>query len=242
MKQESISIVIPAYNEEKVIYSTLQKVSDYFLTLGKRYEIVVSDDGSTDRTSEIVKSTEIPYLKSINSPINRGKGMAVKLGVMASKGDYVLLTDADLSAPIEEFRNLFNHKARDVVIGSRALKSSEVVSSVRRIVFGRIGHLFISCLTVKGIKDTQCGFKLFKGAIAKHLFSLQRLKRYGFDFEILFLAQKYGYSTKEIPVKWILAENSKIKPMDYLYTLLELLQVRYYFLRGEYERNDIKDP
>lgn len=161
--------------------------------------------------------------------------MAIKRGVIAAQGKYILFTDADLSAPIEEFEKLFNYKEKDIIIGSRELNTSEVQTTLKRRLLGRIGHFFISKLAVKGIKDTQCGFKLFKGPVAKRLFLLQRFKGWSFDFEILYLTQKYNYSIKEVPVKWIISKESKVKPKDYLTTLIDLLLIRYHDYRGKYE-------
>ena len=228
------SIIIPTYNEEQIIYNTLKKVDNYFSGLGEGYEIILSDDGSTDRTVDIVLDLNIPDLKVLQSYKNIGKGMAVKRGVMAAQGAYIFFTDADLSSPIKEFQKLFAHKEKDIIVGSRAVNDSEVQTTLKRKMLGRIGHLFISGLAVKGIKDTQCGFKLFKGPVAKRLFLLQRLNRYGFDFEILYLAQKYHYSIEEVPVKWIISKDSKVRPMDYLYTFIELLFIRHFEFLGKY--------
>lgn len=216
-----ISIIIPAYNEEGRIGNSIEKISKYFVN--EDYEIIVIDDGSSDRTREVVSKFENVKLNEKRK--NRGKGYSVKEGIFMSKGEIILVSDADLSTPIEEFAKLNKYLGKyDIIIGSRALKDSKVQNNIFRKLLGRFGNLLIR-FVVKDIKDTQCGFKLFKADVAKKLFNKQTIDGFGFDFEILFLAQKNNYKIKEVPVVWKNAEGSKVKPIHYLITLMELFKI-----------------
>ncbi len=231
-----ISIVIPAYNEEKRIISTLKKIKDYLEKEDYRYEIIVVDDGSKDRTSKIIKKIKekdnrislIHFLK------NRGKGAAVKEGVLSAKGRYILFTDSDLSTPIEELdKLLFWVKERDydIAIGSRGLPESKILIPQLwyREKMGKIFNIFVRLLVVPEIFDTQCGFKLFRRKIAQHLFHLQRVSNLAFDVEIIYLSKSFGYSVKEIPVHWINSPQSKVHLLsDSLRMLITLIKI---FLR-----------
>lgn len=228
-----ISVVIPAYNEALRIGHTLKRVYEYFK--GRSFEILVVDDGSVDDTIEEVKSHQIPGLRLISYEKNQGKGYAVKQGILQSQGRYVLLTDADLSTPIEYFEQLFLHiHEAPLVIGSRGMKESQVSNQVLRVWLGKTGNKLIQ-LILPGIKDTQCGFKLFQGGCARKIFAMQQLRGFGFDFEILFIAQRQNLEIREIPVKWVNALGSKVKPKDYLITLLELGRVVLNNWKGKYK-------
>ncbi|MBT3394949.1 glycosyltransferase family 2 protein [archaeon] len=225
-----VSIIIPAYNEEKRIVSTLEKISEFFKD--QDCEIIVVDDGSSDGTRSVVK--KFSSIKLNNKRENKGKGYSVKEGVAMSSGDLILFSDADLSTPIEEFDKLKKYvDSYSVVIGSRALAESEVQNNIFRKLLGRVGNLLIRSV-VKGIKDTQCGFKLYKSDVAKDLFSKQTIEGFGFDFEILFLAQKDKIKIKEVPVVWKNVEGSKVKPIHYLITLFELFKIMGNNLKGRY--------
>ena len=225
-----ISILIPAYNEEERIVSSLEKISSFFND--QEYEIIVVDDGSTDKTREVVSKFDNVILN--NQRENFGKGFSVKEGIFMATGNKVLLTDADLSTPIEEYNKL-NEYFNDypIVIGSRALAESQVQNNIFRKMLGRFGNLLIRFI-VKDIKDTQCGFKLFDRNVASDLFSRQTIKGFGFDFEILFLAQKKEYKIKEVPVIWKNVEGSKVKPIHYFITLFELFKIMKNNLKGKY--------
>ncbi len=233
-----LSIVIPAYNEEQRIGRTLEKIIEYIKKRKLRAEIIIVDDGSTDATSSVVQSVQKKHPRADIHHLfytkNKGKGYAVKEGMRKAKGDWILLTDSDLATPIEELDRFLKYRTSDIIIGSRAMHDSNVQTLLHKKLLGRIGNLLISLLAVKGVKDTQCGFKLFKGSVAKKLFALQTIDRFGFDFEILFLAQRYGYAIKEIPVHWVNQPGSKVKGSDYFKTLLELFKIRWNDLRGVY--------
>ncbi|MCI4668557.1 MAG: glycosyltransferase family 2 protein [Bacteroidia bacterium] len=227
-----ISVVIPAYNESLRIGNTLKLVHEYFK--GRSFEILVVNDGSSDNTVQKVESHQIPELRVISYEKNQGKGYAVQQGVLNSKGKYILLTDADLSTPIEYFANLYEHiDQADLVIGSRGMKESQVSNQILRVWLGKTGNKLIQ-LVLPGIKDTQCGFKLFKGDSGREIFSKQQIKGFGFDFEILFIAQRLGLEIKEVPVKWTNALGSKVKPRHYISTLLELGRLVLNNWQGKY--------
>tara|TARA_B100000579_G_C22694896_1_gene786922 strand:+ start:367 stop:1056 length:690 start_codon:yes stop_codon:yes gene_type:complete len=225
-----ISIIIPVYNEGSILKNTVNKISDYFKN--KDYEIIVIDDGSTDDTRDVLSKFDNLVINDIRK--NKGKGYSVKEGIFLSKGNIILMTDADLSTPIDEFHKLKKYiKNFSIVIGSRSLKDSKVENTFIRKLLGRIGNIFIRSI-VRDIKDTQCGFKLFDAKIAKKLFSQQTIRGFGFDFEILFLAQKYNYNIKEIPIDWNNSADSKVKPIHYIITLFELFSIIINNIKGKY--------
>ncbi len=228
-----LTVVIPAYNEENRISRTLRAIHDYFS--GRHHEIIVVDDGSTDGTIASVHALGIPTVRVISYSGNRGKGYAVREGMLASKGRYVLLSDADLSTPIHCFDDLWAHHGdHEVVVGSRGLQSSQVNNHWYRVFLGKMGNKLIQTV-VPGIVDTQCGFKLFEGEAARHIFRQQRLEGFGFDFEVLSIAQHMGLSLKEVPVRWVNAEGSKVRPHHYFSTLRELGQVWLNHRKGVYQ-------
>lgn len=218
-----ISVVIPAYNEAKRIENTLVAIAEHFQNLVA--EIIVVDDGSQDATVSQVKKLDLPQLQVISYPANRGKGYAVRQGVLASRGHYVLISDADLSTPMSCFEDLWQQRLNyPVVLGSRGLQASEVDNHWYRVWLGKMGNRLIQVLT-PGIVDTQCGFKLFEGEVARQLFAQQRLEGFGFDFEVLSIAHRMGLPIVEVPVRWVNAAGSKVRPLHYLTTLREWGQV-----------------
>lgn len=229
-----ISIVIAAYNEEKRIVPSLSRVKEYLTGQDMDYEIIVVDDGSTDRTSKMVTdlTTDIPHLRVISYEMNRGKGYALRKGVLASNGEIVLLTDADLSTPMEELSRLlpliYNNEC-DIVIGSRALALSEIIKKQPwwRQSMGKIFNKIVRILVLDDFSDTQCGFKIFSGDIARGLFKEARIDRFAYDVEILALAKKKGYRISEVPIKWINSPESKVNPVrDSLQMIFDLLRIR----------------
>lgn len=235
-----LSVVIPAYNEQNRIAATLEKIIKYLQTCGFSSEIIVVNDGSSDKTREIIESfydKPIP-LKLIHFSSNHGKGWAVKSGVQASTGQFILFTDADLSTPIAEVRKLLNFIERgyDVAIGSRALQESVLL--VRqpwwRQGMGKIFNHMIQLFVLKGIKDTQCGFKCFKNDVAKKLFSLSSLTGFAFDVEILFLASQMKYKIIEVSVTWENNPESKVNPLiDSCRMMGDLLKLKWQFYRNK---------
>src|SRR5450432_2087385 len=202
--RRSISIIIPAYNEEKRLPATLAAVREYLNRSAWDFaEIVVVDDGSRDRTADVARSAQVRVLAN---PGNRGKGYSVRHGVLESEGEWALLTDADLSAPIEELEKLWSAVEREqaqVAIGSRAVDRSlvGVHQPILREWMGRIFNLVMRAVTGLPFRDTQCGFKLFQAAAARQIFSRQKLDGFGFDVEVLFIA-RLKYRCLEVAVRW----------------------------------------
>lgn len=233
-----LSIIIPSYNEEKIISRTLTKIIDFLDKKDINYEIIVADDGSKDKTREIVKKFNNARLTKKRR--NKGKGYSVKQGVMLAKGDYILFSDADLSTPIEEldkFMNIIN-KGYDIVIASRNLKESiiPVKQPFFRRILGKTFPLLVNFIILPGFKDTQCGFKLFKKETAKKIFKKQTLNGFSFDVELLFIAKRYNYKIKEAPVTWSNALDSKVNPInDSMRMFLDILKIRLNNIKGRYD-------
>lgn len=238
----SLSIVIPAFNEQTRLPETIRRIESYVQSLDTGfYEILIVDDGSTDATVEAVRefSETDPCIRILQNPGNRGKGYSVRHGMLDARGEWVLFTDADLSTPIEEFQKLWCAAVREraqIAIGSRALDRSLI--GVHQPGFRETaGRFFNSVMRVTiglPIADTQCGFKLFRSDVARRVFSRQRLERFGFDVEVLFIAQRLGYRIAEVPVQWNHAEGSKVGMLSGLHAFVELGIVRANAARGFY--------
>ena len=233
------SIIIPAYNEEKRISKTVARILEFFEKKKVDFEIIVVNDGSKDKTSEAVKIFRNKKIRLLEFSPNHGKGFAVKQGMLNAKGDIILFSDADLSTPIEEFDKLINYiKDFDVIIGSRSIKGANVVKHqpFYRELMGKIFNKIVRLFTIRGIIDTQCGFKMFNQKAAKDVFSKTRITGFGFDVEALFLAKISGYKIKEVPVTWINDEQTKISPVkDSLKMFIEVLKVRINYWEGKYK-------
>lgn len=238
----SVSIVIPAYNEEKRLSPGLERVIAY---LGKKSfsfsEILVVDDGSTDGTAKLVEAwtCRAPSVRLIRNPGNRGKGYAVRHGVEQARGEWILSTDADLSAPIEELDKLWaaaSARGAQVAIGSRALDRSlvGVHQPALREAAGRFFNLVMRCVMRLPFRDTQCGFKLFEARAAKEIFRRQQIDGFGFDVEDLFIARKLGYRAVEVPVHWDNVEGTKVSAFRGLDAFFDLVRVRWYQFQGRY--------
>lgn len=205
-------------------------------------EILVVDDGSGDRTAALVQQFQAthPGIRLIQNPGNRGKGYSVRHGVLEAHGDWVLFTDADLSAPIEELDKLLataRERGASIVIGSRALDRSLITvhQSLFRESAGRIFNLLMRLATGLPFADTQCGFKLFEGRAAREVFHRLQIERWGFDAEVLFIARKLGYKAVEVPVRWSHSEGTKVSMFrDSVHMFLDLLRIRWYHLKGCY--------
>ena len=228
-----LSVVIPAYNEEERISQTLEHMISFLKRQGYRSEIIVVDDGSTDQTSVAASQQLKDFSHRIlrNSP-HQGKGAAVKRGMLAAVGEYLLFSDADMSTPIEEvgrFIDLLKKGNYDCVIGSRALPESqlEVRQGLFRETIGKIFNFLARRLSFQGISDSQCGFKCFKREAAHDLFGRQRLKGFSFDAEILYLAQRRGYRILEAPVIWRNSAKSRVQILsDPFRMFFDLLRIR----------------
>lgn len=238
-----ISVIIPAYNEEKRITPTIHSIVNYFDTSKiKNYEIIVVLDGSKDKTLEVVTKLSQQYkkIKIIDNKINRGKGAVVQQGILESKGEYLLFMDADNSTHIDELDKILPviKQGVDVVVGSRDMKDSkiEVRQARYKEIFGDLGNLWIQILLVGGIKDTQCGFKVFEGKAARHIFRQLTMKGWSFDIELLALARYFGYSIKEMPVVWYNDDSSHVKLKDYIHVLLDTVIIKYRLLTRYYKK------
>ena len=236
------SIVIPAYNERARLASTLERVLTYVHTQGWDAEVIVVNDGSRDNTADIVRSfaEKDPVLRLVENPGNRGKGYSVRNGVLNARGRVILFTDADLSSPIEEATKLLKalEDGNDIAIGSRWLKTELQTRKqpLHRQIFGRLFNLVLRLVLGLQFADTQCGFKAFKRPAAQAIFPLQRIERWGFDPEILFLARKLGYKVAEIPVHWGHVGEARINPLrDGIRALGEMLQIRWNSITGKYD-------
>jgi dolichyl-phosphate beta-glucosyltransferase len=228
-----LSIVIPAYNEASRLPPSLQRILAYCNASFPDVEIIVADDGSTDGTADVAKLD--PRIRVVSLP-HLGKGAAVRAGILASRGQWVLFTDSDLSTPIETLDNFWRRRNdADILIGSRALPGSRIRRSQSRgkTALGRLGNSIIQRLVVPGVHDTQCGFKMYHSR-CRFIFERQRVTGWGFDFEILFLARKYGYRMIELPVEWTNDAASKVRSIDYLRTFGEIWTIHLNNLRGFY--------
>src|SRR3984893_3433812 len=237
-----LSIIIPSYNEELRLPATLSSIASYIRSSKRDVEVIVVDDGSRDKTVAVAEQfrNEIPNLRVGSNDKNRGKGYSVRHGMQVARGDIVLFTDADLSAPIEEVEKLLPAmNANQVAIGSRAMDRSQITvheSPFREfagIVFNKIVRLILWLPFV----DTQCGFKAFRRETCGILFEQQRIERFGFDPELLFLARHHGLRTVEIPVRWGHSPATKVNMLrDSVQMFIDVFTIRWNALTGCYPR------
>ncbi len=240
----SLSIIVPAYNEQSRLPASLQKIEEYLAqTTWDFVEILVVDDGSSDGTAAVGEefAKTVANVRVLRNPGNRGKGFSVRHGMLEARGEWRLFTDADLSAPIDELDKLWEAAAKEnaqVAIGSRALDRSliGVHQSAFREFSGKIFNAIMQLAVGLRISDTQCGFKLFRADVAQQVFSRQLIDRWGFDVEILFIARKRGFKIAEVPVRWDNVEGSKLGVFNGATAFLELAQVRWNDLQGKYRR------
>lgn len=234
-----ISIVIPAYNEEKRILDSLNKIELYFKQYSFDYEVIIIDDGSKDNTVQLVQSfiQKNKKFKLLINPKNTGKGYSVKRGMLISEGDLVLFTDADLHAPLSELNKFLPFiKEYDVVIASRLLPASLVGEVAHRKFIGQIFSWLVHILVIKDLPDTQCGFKLFTKRAAQKIFSNQLLNGWCFDVESLFLAQKFGFKIKETPIISNNAPGSTVNPITAGTAMFfDLFKIRFNDFIGRYK-------
>jgi dolichyl-phosphate beta-glucosyltransferase len=238
------SIIIPAYNEGARLGRTLDHVLAYASDQRWDAEVIVVNDGSRDRTADLVReyAQRNPCLRLLENPGNRGKGYSVRNGMLNAKGEILLFSDADLSSPIEEAAKLLAalQAGADVAIGSRWLRPELQTQrqSLLRQFYGRLFNLALRILLGLNFKDTQCGFKAFMRQAAQKIFPLQRIERWGFDPELLYLARKSRLKVVEVPVAWAHAEGTRISPLrDGMKMFGEVLRVRWYAITGKYARS-----
>ena len=244
----ALSIIIPSYNEELRLPPSLDLIADYIAKSGRPTEVLVVDDGSKDRTSAVAESflSRIPLLRVVSNGENRGKGYSVRHGMQEAQGEIVLFTDADLSAPIEEADKLLaGLKDHDVAIGSRALDRSMIAvhetpfREFAGIVFNRIVRIVLWLPFV----DTQCGFKAFRRERCKIIFDQQRIERFGFDPELLYLARHHGLKAVEIPVRWAHSPATKVNMMrDSIQMFVDVFTIRWNALLGRYRKQKQAKP
>ena len=243
--EPTYSIVIPAYNESARLPATLASVLAYVHAQGWDAEVIVVNDGSRDNTADIVRefAAKDSILRLVENPGNRGKGYSVRNGMLSARGRVVLFSDADLSSPIEEAPKLFQalEHGADIAIGSRWLRAETQTQRqpVYRQIFGRVFNLLLRLTLGLNYKDTQCGFKAFKQRAAQTVFPLQKIDRWGFDPEILFLARRFGFKVQEVSVAWGHSGGTRINPLtDGTRMFLEMLRIRWYALTGKYDDAD----
>jgi dolichyl-phosphate beta-glucosyltransferase len=236
----NISIVIPAYNEEERIVLTLNKISNYLKDKNFNYEIIVVNDGSKDKTNEIVLDFVKKHskIRLINNPKNMGKGYSVRNGLLNANKEWILFSDADLSTPIEELDKFIRYTSRfDIIIGSRAMRKSKIVVKQPwfRAIPGKVFPLLVRMIAVRGIKDTQCGFKMFKKDCVKKILKKQTIYGWAFDAELLFIAKKLKLKIKEVPIVWKNDANSKLDPIkNSISMFLEVVKIRWNAILGKY--------
>jgi dolichyl-phosphate beta-glucosyltransferase len=215
-ERPKLSVVIPCYNEELRLPRTIEQVERFLGASGDHYELILVDDGSADGTRRVMDEAAArnKSIRIVALPINRGKGRALAEGVRVSRGDYVLVTDADLSTPIDELPKLEAALAAGagVAIGSRAIKGSrvEVSQPIYRVLMGKAFNIIVQLVLLPGIWDTQCGFKLFRGDVAREVFEGLTTDGFGYDPEVLYLAKKKGVRITEVPVVWRNSAPTKV--------------------------------
>lgn len=240
-----LSVIIPAYNEEKRIETTLESIHQFLSKQSYRWEVLVVLDGSQDNTLGVVESFAQTHagIRWIDRKENRGKGYTVREGMLAAKGVIRLFTDADNSTDISHFEKMqpFLAEGHDVVICSRDSKDvagaqQAIPQPLLKRIIGNVGNLFIQAVAVPGIWDTQCGFKAFTEEATERIFPVTYIDRWGFDTEVLALARHFGFSIRIVPAYWIDAEGTHVKLSDYAQTILEPLKIRYNLITGAYTR------
>jgi dolichyl-phosphate beta-glucosyltransferase len=241
MVKPDLSVVIPAYNEESRLPRYLGEVTEYLEGKKVCYEVIVVDDGSSDATANLVESLKMryPHLKLLRLTQNMGKGAAVRAGMLSSEGRLRLFADADGATPIVELERLERAMAAgaDIAVASRAVKdqSVSVCGSLHRKIMGTAFNLIVQTLAVPGIRDTQCGFKLFTEQAVDQTFRLQRIDGFGFDVETLFLASKFNLKVAEVPVNWNNIPGTKVSLLCDSYKMLrDIFIVRMNDLRSRY--------
>jgi dolichyl-phosphate beta-glucosyltransferase len=237
-----LSIIIPCFNEEQRLPASLEKIAGYLRERRPNAEVIVVDDGSTDRTAAIAESwrDRIPTLRVLSNGANRGKGFSVRHGSLEARGEVILFTDADLSSPIEEGEKLLAAlQTHDVAIGSRAVDRSliEVHESLFRDFAGIVFNRIVQTILRLPFVDTQCGFKAFRRERCRIIFEQQTIERFGFDPELLYLARHHGLSIEEVPVRWAHSPATKINMLrDSVGMFLDVFVIRWNAMRGRYRK------
>jgi dolichyl-phosphate beta-glucosyltransferase len=238
-----LSIIIPAYNEERRLPRSLEKIVAFLQERDYRAEVIVVDDGSVDNTVVVVEDfvARFSFVSLIRNE-HRGKGYAVKTGMLAANGEYLFLCDADLSMPIEEVVKFLPPvlNSYDVAVGSRDVEGARRFDEPSyRQLMGRVFNLIVRLLAVPGFEDTQCGFKCFKREVARDIFAYQAMDGFGFDVEILFIARKRGYRMIEVPIDWYYMASSRVDPIKDTFKMFrDVLKVRVNDWQRRYDRGE----
>jgi glycosyltransferase involved in cell wall biosynthesis len=236
-----LSVIVPAYNEEHRLPYSLRQIVDYLGKQEYKSEVLVVDDGSEDGTARVIEGmmAELPTLSLLRTE-HRGKGHAVKTGMLAGLGEYLFICDADLSMPIEELYKFLPPaiEGYDVAIASREVPGARRYDEPPyRHFMGRVFNWIVRLFAVRGFQDTQCGFKCFRRETARDVFTYQTMDGWGFDVEILFIAQKRGYKIVEVPIDWYYSANSRIHPIrDSIGMFTEVIKIRLNDWRGRYRK------
>ena len=241
MEKPFLSIIIPAYNEENRLPASLEKIAAFLAAQPYRAEVLVVENGSSDATFAIAQQFEKRNASFHAIHIEeRGKGIAVKTGMLAAQGDYRFICDADLSMPIEEVNHFIPPQLQgcDIAIASREAPGAQRIGEPGyRHFIGRVFNGFVKVMALPGLQDTQCGFKCFSAAAAERLFPQQTIMGWTFDVEVLFLARRYGYTIHEIPIRWYYSEHSKVNFLrDSLRMAGDLFRIRWKAITKGYER------
>lgn len=242
MEKPYLSIIIPAYNEEKRISQTLLSIDHYLSQQSYSYEIIVINDGAKDKTAEIVRKFTglIKNLKLIDNQENHGKGWVVKQGMLEAQGKYRIYIDADDAISLDQIEGFWPYlkQGYQVIIGSIEVKGAKIEEHAAwyRRMLGKFSKYLIRALTVWEVHDSQRAFKLFPAQVAEDIFSRQTIERWGFDIEILVIAKKLGYKIKELPVTWINPGESKVTLKSYWRTFKELLRIKWNLIKGVYNK------
>jgi dolichyl-phosphate beta-glucosyltransferase len=239
MKNLSVSVIVPCYNEADVIAGTIEKIDAFFRKKNLKGEIIIVDDGSTDETSKKAAESKTQLPIKILRQKNKGKGASVKKGVLNSKSDLILFTDADLSTDISELDKFIPdiQKGFDIIIASRDMPESKLCPAqpIFRRFIGYLCKLFVRIIVMQGFHDTQCGFKLFTVTSAKKIFPLLKTKGFAFDIEVLYLAKKLGFKVKEVGVIWRNSPNSRVNPViDPLKFFVQIFLIKLRIILREY--------
>jgi len=239
------SLVIPAYNESERITASLDKILAYIAQNNWDAEVLVVNDGSRDNTADVIRQYEqsSSIVRLLENPGNRGKGYSVRHGMLQARGDVLIFSDADLSSPIYESAKLIREieKGADVAFGSRWLEADTQTErqSILRQIAGRVYNLLLRAILGLNYKDTQCGLKAFTRDAAEKVFTRQKIERWGFDPELLFIAKKFGMKMVEVPVEWAHDDRSKINPVvDGFKMGMEMLKIRWNGITGRYDKPD----
>lgn len=237
-----LSIIIPAYNEARRVRNTYVRVERFFSQRGYDMEYIFVEDGSSDRTADVLAelARTRPGVKVIVNRENMGKGLSIKRGVLEATGDYILFMDADMATPLQAFCDFEKYLADyDIVMGSRWRREANIKIPQPRFrrFMGFVFYLIVRAFFLKGIVDTNCGFKCYKKSVARDIFSKQLMKRWGFDVELLYIAQKRGYSIMEVPVVWAHGRDSKVNLFVVpAMTLVELASIKINDWKGRYAK------